>query len=258
MKKTVFRRKRILARLLLLVFLIVSFAVPVSAYDIPEPTNDFYVNDCAGLLSKESYDYIMNINVELQEKTKAQVVVATIESLDGTDLETYATEMFRKYKIGDSKEDNGILILLAHKDRKIRIEVGYGLEGAINDAKAGRIMDNYMIPYLKDDLWDPGILNGFDAIVQEICDEYGVEIENNAPVEYKSQRSTTKGADAETYFYVALLIFVLIIAIVSRNSGSGSSGFGGGGFSGGGGGFSGGGFSGGGGSSGGGGASRGF
>lgn len=247
--------------MLLLLIILVTLAVPVSAYTIPEPTNDFYVNDCAGLLSDESYNYIMNVNVDLQEKTKAQVVVATIESLEGADLEEYATEMFRKYKIGDKKENNGVLLLLAYEDRQIRIEVGYGLEGAINDAKAGRIMDRFMIPYLKDDLWDEGILNGFDSVVLEISNEYDVEIESNAPVAYKSkteEENSGSGFDGETYFYLALLIFVIIIAIFSKNSGSGgggsyssrSGGFGGG--------YSGGGFSGGGGSSGGGGASRGF
>lgn len=245
----------------LLLIMLVTFAVPVSAYTIPEPTNDFYVNDCAGLLSDESYNYIMNVNVELQEKTKAQVVVATIESLEGADLEEYATEMFRKYKIGDKKENNGILILLSYKDRKIRIEVGYGLEGAINDAKAGRIMDEYMIPYLKDDRWDEGLVNGFDAVVQEICKEYDVEVEMNEPTRFKSSdqsSGSSSGIDAEGMFYIILLVIILILAFIGRNSGSGgggsyssrSGGFGGG--------YSGGGFSGGGGSSGGGGASRGF
>lgn len=249
------KRKQGIARVLLTLVLLLFFTVPVSASSIPGPTDDFYVDDFAGLLNDDCFNYIMNIAVELEEKTGAQVVVATVESLDGSDIETYANEMFRKYGIGDAKENNGVLILLAHGDRKIRIEVGYGLEGAINDAKAGRILDNYVIPYLKDDRWDEGILNGFDAVVQEIAKEYDVEISSNLPVEYERHEGTSD--NTETYLYVALLVLVIIIAIFSKNSGSGGYGGStrsyGGGYSGGGSSFSGGG-----GSSGGGGASRGF
>lgn len=165
--------------LILSVFLCITSVVPVFALDLPEPTAAFYVNDTADILSEENEKYIVETNEDLYKKTGAQVVVVTIKSLGGTSIEEYANELFLTYGIGDAKKNNGLLFLLALDDRECRIEVGYGLEGVINDAKAGRIMDKFMIPYFKNNEWDDGILNGFDYVLDEICQEYEIDIEHN-------------------------------------------------------------------------------
>ena len=95
--------------------------------------------------------------------------------------------MFRTYGIGDAERNNGVLILISEEDRKIRIEVGYGLEGVINDSKAGRILDDYVVPYLKDDLWDDGILNCFNAVVKYIQKEYDVDCGANEPLQRQGE-----------------------------------------------------------------------
>ena len=161
--------------------LMLGISVPAAASDIPEATSDFYVNDFADILSQSTKDYIIEANKDLNAKTGAQIVVTTIDTLNGEDIETYATEMFRSYGIGDREKNNGVLFLIVSGDRKLRIEVGYGLEGAINDAKAGRILDTYVIPSLQNDEWDKSILNGFQAIAEETAAEYGVEIGADAP-----------------------------------------------------------------------------
>lgn len=161
--------------------LMLSISIPAVASDIPDATSDFYVNDFAGILSQSTKDYIIEANKDLNAKTGAQIVVTTIDTLDGEDIETYANEMFRSYGIGDREKNNGVLFLIVSGDRKLRIEVGYGLEGAINDAKAGRILDTYVIPSLQNDEWDKGILNGFQAIAEETAAEYGVEIGADTP-----------------------------------------------------------------------------
>ncbi len=161
--------------------LMLGISVPAAASDIPEATSDFYVNDFADILSQSTKDYIIEANKDLNAKTGAQIVVTTIDTLNGEDIETYATEMFRSYGIGDREKNNGVLFLIVSGDRKLRIEVGYGLEGAINDAKAGRILDTYVIPSLQNDEWDKGILNGFQAIAEETAAEYAVEIAADAP-----------------------------------------------------------------------------
>ena len=79
--------------------------------------------------------------------------------------------------IGDKKKNNGILFLVSTGDRDVRIEVGYGLEGKLPDGKTGRILDDYVIPYFRNDDWDNGIKNGFNAIIQEVCEEYDVTID---------------------------------------------------------------------------------
>ena len=153
-----------------------------NVYGVVRPTASFYVNDYAGLLDTNTEQYIINVNTSLESQTGAQVVVVTVPSLDGEALEEYATTLFREFGIGDKTKNNGVLLLLALEERMFRVEVGYGLEGALNDAKTGRIQDNYIIPYLKEDKWDEGIKNGFDAIIQEVCKEYNITVTSDEPI----------------------------------------------------------------------------
>lgn len=160
---------------LILTFLLLVFIPDVSAK--VNPTSDFYVNDYANILSSSTKDYIMEKSVALNKADGTQIVVVTVNSLDGEAIEDYAVELFRDFGIGDAKKNNGILILVSVNDRELRIEVGYGLEGIINDGKAGRIRDKYMIPYLKNNNWDEGIKNGYDAIYAEIVKGNNLDLE---------------------------------------------------------------------------------
>lgn len=236
-----------------------------SAAKIPEPTKKFYVNDYAEVMDQATEDRILDMGSRLQKTDGAhgaQVVVLTVKSLGGRTLEEFALQVLRTWGIGDKEKNNGVLILLALDERESRIEVGYGLEGALNDAKTGRIQDQYMIPYYKNDDFNNGLMQGYSAIVQEICKEYGLDASQferpyGLPLE---ERSDGRGSVVE--FIVSGLVFLLVVIGGSlRRGGRGGRGggfwfFGPGGF--GGGGFGGGGFSGGGGSGGGGGSSRGF
>lgn len=180
-----------------IIFLILAFLLLVfipGVYAKVNPTNDFYVNDYANILSSSTKDYIMEKSVALNKVDGTQIVVVTVNSLDGEAIEDYAVELFRRFGIGDAKKNNGILILVSVSDRELRIEVGYGLEGIINDGKAGRIRDKYMIPYLKNNNWDEGIKNGYDAIYAEIVKE------NNLDLEYVDY-------DSEDYDLIYQLLF---------------------------------------------------
>ena len=149
--------------LIMLIFTILAFYY--TTYAVVSPKTNFYVNDYADVLSEETENYILNSNIDLQSKTKAQIVVVTVKTLDGKTIEEYATELFREFGIGDKEKNNGVLLLCSTGDRMFRIEVGYGLEGALPDGKTGRIQDQYIIPYLKNDNYDEGIKNGFSAIL---------------------------------------------------------------------------------------------
>ena len=92
------------------------------------PTSEFYINDFANVLSNETKKYILDNSATLCEKTKAQVVVVTVNSLDGKDLDDFSLELFRSWKIGDKDLNNGLLILLSINDRKVKVEVVTGLE----------------------------------------------------------------------------------------------------------------------------------
>ena len=147
------------------------------------PTLKFYVNDFANVLSESTEQYIVNVNTSLESQTGAQIVVVTTQNLQGQTLEEYATHLFRSYGIGDQTKNNGVLLLLAYEERQFRIEVGYGLEGALNDGKTGEIQDLYIVPYLKEENWVAGIKNGFDAVVQQVCKEYQITVTSDKPVD---------------------------------------------------------------------------
>ena len=233
------------------------------ALNLPEPTNKFYISDFANVLSDETENYILNQSNALNEKTSAQVVVATVNSLENVSIEEYGVSLFRKWGIGNKDKNNGLLILLAPNERKIRIEVGYGLEGKINDAKAGRFINDYAVPYLKNNDWDSGIYGLYTVILSEVYSEYGMEVPES--VREVSEKIKDYDQDAMDNMVTIFIVVVVIgfsallpFIIKKRHHGNnfydGFGGdFGGGGFSDGGGNF--GGFGGGGGSSGGGGAS---
>ena len=179
------------------------------------PTSNFYVNDYAKLLSSDTKNYIVNMNQILYNITGAHIVVVTVPNLEGDSLEEYATELFRKFGIGDKTKNNGVLLLLALEERQFRVEVGYGLEGRLNDAKTGRIQDEYIIPYLKNNNWDEGIRNGFNAILQEVSNEYGVHIESaeniNTQVEFADLNK-----DTDLKFIFAILVISIILGALTR------------------------------------------
>lgn len=245
------------------------FVLPVSAANkYPEPTSRFFVNDFADVIEQAAEDEIYSKAAALQEKTTAQVVVVTVNTLDGEEPADYALGLGRQWGVGQEDEDNGVVILLAKTERQIYIAVGYGLEGALPDSKTGRIIDVYGLDYLKKDDFSAGLLEIFGAIVNEVYIEYGEEPEEGyTPIEDTDEETLEEyGARVAASWVIMLAIVILFILIFGRRRRGffwfgGPGGFGGGfgGFGGSSGGsFGGGGFSGGGGSFGGGGAGHGF
>ncbi|MDO4563710.1 MAG: TPM domain-containing protein [Clostridia bacterium] len=241
---------------ILMLFAAMLVAVNAFAADIPEPETDFYVNDFANVLSNETKTYMVNASAQLAEQTNAQIVVTTILSADGENIESYSLRMAREWGIGGGDENNGVLILVATEDRKSRIEVGRGLEGALPDGKTGRIQDEYMITFFAQGDYEAGIRAGFDAVMSVVCDEYGIELPDGCV----RPEGIDDDSDMSVNIFGVLAIVLLVIIISSHNkggkngtrttwtnSGNLGGGFGGsggrGGFSGGGGGFSGGGSS---------------
>jgi uncharacterized protein len=112
-----------------------------------------------------SPDVVANLNFELSKfDGTAQIAVLVIDSTFPQTIEEYSINLAEEWKVGYNGEDNGVIIVLATEDRKVRIEVGKGLEGTIPDAVAGRIMDEYMVPDLKNNDWDSAITKGVRAL----------------------------------------------------------------------------------------------
>jgi uncharacterized protein len=203
---------------------------------------------------------------DLDDKSTIQLVVATVRSLQGRDIETFANELFRYWKIGQAKKNNGVLLLVAPSERKVRIEVGYGLEGTLTDALSNVIINGAIIPRFKAGDFAGGIERGVDGIISVLTTDAG-EWQPRTTVRTDDNQSIL----AQLMPLIFFLLFIFIVRAMARQANRGPGGLtrrggrtifipssGGSwsdwGGSGGGGGF-GGGFSGGGGSSGGGGAS---
>jgi uncharacterized protein len=229
------------------------------AFAVNYPALTGRVVDQANVIPAASRSAIEPKLVDLESKSGIQLVVATVASLEGQEIEPYANALFRNWKLGEKLKNNGVLLLVAPKERRVRIEVGYGLEGTLTDALAKVIITNAITPRFKDGDFGGGISRGVDDIITVLTTDAS-EWEKRPSLRLDSNqvpRDPTNGV------VIILIIVVIILLIVSRGfrhfvyilllsggpGGRSSSGdFSSGGFSGGG-------FSGGGGSSGGGGAS---
>ncbi|MFJ5716102.1 TPM domain-containing protein [Neobacillus sp. NPDC093127] len=232
--------------LLLVFFTFLLGAANALAEDvqIPSPLGDIYVQDFAHVLNETEKAELINLGRSLENRTTAQVAVLTVPTIGDRTIEEFAVEAFRKYGIGNKKENNGVLLVLAMKEQKVRIEVGYGLEGRIPDGKAGRILDENTVPYLKNQQPNNAVVATYKVLVKEVLAEYGVEGE--AQTEPKNE-----GIGIPPWLLIIIVVVVvfldvkffggtltyLLLSILSRGGGRGGGGSrgGGGGSSGGGG-----------------------
>ena len=150
----------------------------VTASDLlAKPAQRAYIVDTAAMVSAEDAAQIAKIGAELRSKTKAEVVVVTVPTLGDMDIESYENELFRSWGIGDARLNNGVLLLIAKDDRAFRIEVGYGLEGAITDGYAGSVLDAMKGEFRKEN-YSPAILQAYVTLAQKAAAEYGVGLES--------------------------------------------------------------------------------
>ncbi len=241
--------------LLLLSLLGALWASPLLALEVPEHTGP--VVDLAGVLSRGDQSKIAASLLQFQQTYGPQLQVLVVPSLEGESIEGYSIKVVDKWKLGAKGKDDGVLLLVAIESRKVRIEVGRGLEGDLPDVIAGRIIRTGIVPFFKQGQTGAGILVGLGMIAESA----GGKLENvPAPRLHKAERS--KGSLGYLLFIGmfliaplfgrrrrggvggALLSGLLMGAAMSGGRHGGSGGFGGGGFGGGGGGFSGGGASG--------------
>ena len=232
---------------------LVSTVIAAAAITFPSLTGR--IVDQANIISAETRNTIEPKLVDLEEKSGIQLVVATVTSLEDQEIEPYANELFRSWKLGEKTKNNGVLLLVAPNDRRVRIEVGYGLEGTLTDALSKVIIANAITPRFKAGDFSGGIARGVDDIITVLTTDAS-EWQKRPSLRLDSQQATDPGAWLLVVGLFVLGIFLVVspgfrwlflnlllnVALsAGRSSGGGLS--------------SGGGFSGGGGSSGGGGAS---
>jgi uncharacterized protein len=231
-----------------------SAAAAETVKDLPQPTS--YVSDFAGVIDAQSRASIENIAAQVESKAHATIEVVTIHSLDGQSIDEFASDLEEKWKVGPKATDKGVLMVISVGDNKDRIEVGYGLEGVLNDAKVGDIRRS-MNP-----LWDrgergPAILYGVEQVANDIAGDAGVTI---TPPDQQIQQPQVQYSQPRHHSnWFGIVFFIIFLLLIFRGGGGSRGGWfwfllgsimgggrgggygGGGGFGGGGGGFGGGG-----------------
>jgi len=253
--RSIDRRSVTAWRLIAVAAALLWFAVAAVAQTFPALTGR--IVDQANVISADARRTIEPKLVDLETKSGIQLVVATVNSLEGQEIEPYANALFRKWQLGEKTKNNGVLLLVAPKERRVRIEVGYGLEGTLTDALSKVIIVNAITPRFKAGDFSDGILRGVDDIITVLTTDAS-EWEKRPSLRLDNQPAS----DPINWVIILIVIVVVVLLIVSPGFrwvffnvvlnillSSGGSGSSSGGSSGGGG------FSGGGGSSGGGGAS---
>lgn len=222
---------------------ILLLCTSVAALDIPRL--DGYVNDQAGMIPAATELKLEQYLEQFEQTDSTQIAVLTLTSLEGEDLSDTAIRVAEQWKLGQKQSDNGLLLLIAKEDRKIRIEVGRGLEGRMTDLLAGRIIDGEISPYFKQGDFSGGIIAGVLSMGEAVRGEY-----TGTGKRQKKKRSSLGWLTMLLFLAPGLLPFGgrrrrSMFWMGGGFGGGGFGGGGGGGFSGGGGGFGGGGSSGG-------------
>jgi uncharacterized protein len=180
------------------------------AFDFPQLTGR--VVDEANVISPVVRQSIETKSKELEDKSGIQLVVATVKSLQGSDIESFANQLFRSWKLGEAKKNNGVLLLVAPTERKVRIEVGYGLEGTLTDALAQVIIAGTMVPRFKANDYSDGIARGVDGIITVL----------NTDADEWHAKPKVRSEDEESLFDILypILLFLVVIFIFRHMVGS--------------------------------------
>ncbi|MDP3980244.1 MAG: TPM domain-containing protein [Chlamydiota bacterium] len=246
--------KRHLFISILMPLLFFSLLTEIAAKDAP-PRPSAYVNDFAHLLPAEAKSGLEKLLLLVEQKTSAEICIVTINTIGDEEIESYAVNLFESWGIGKKGKDNGVLLLIVPKIRKVRIEVGYGLEGALPDGLCGDIIRNDMVPFFKNNDYASGITQATISIVKILEKEYKADIFSSLENPLSIPKKPSRNKNTAIPGLISFFMLIMMSALFGRHkkgrtyynrtvhwSGAGSrsgfsSGFGGfgGGFSGGGG-----------------------
>jgi uncharacterized protein len=191
----------------LILFVLFFFAcVAVRADDINKISPTGYVTDLAGVIPSATRDRLESLCTELQQKTGAQLAIVTVRSLDDRPVEDYAVDLFKHLGVGAKKDNTGALLLLAPNDRKYRIEVGYGLEPIINDARAGDA-GRAMVPFLRQNDYGSAVEIAAWQLAKYIADDKGVTLSGNPPARRVVNIPSQRGSPIGLFLGLFILIF---------------------------------------------------
>ncbi|ENN94328.1 TPM domain-containing protein [Bartonella vinsonii] len=169
-----------------------------------------YVNDVAHLLDNTTKQNLTEKLTELEEKTGDQIVIVTLPTLSGHDIETYSNSLFRTWRLGQQQLNNGVLLVIAPNEREVRIEVGYGLEGELTDAISSVIINTFILPNFRKGNYQKGVIEAVHAIINVITEsnsEFSFRIREKAKI-VEAQR---KQAEKEQMIINTIIVLVFLI-----------------------------------------------
>ncbi|RMD92772.1 MAG: TPM domain-containing protein, partial [Calditrichaeota bacterium] len=179
----------------------------------PKPVG--FVNDFAGVIPPEYRMKIQQICEEVKQKTGAEIAVATVKTVGDMDYTEYSIRLFETWRIGEKGKDNGVMLFLTMKERRVRIEVGYGLEGIIPDITAGRILDQLVVPEFRRGNYGAGMLKGVQAVAQLIGRANNVQI-TGIPANLTRRVTRKRHRSRPSSLLYLLLFFFILPALFSR------------------------------------------
>jgi uncharacterized protein len=218
-------RKIQLIRIALLPCLLLFSAELASAQDIKTIHPSGYVTDLAGIIRPEAKNRLEALCTEVEQKTGAQMAIVTVQSLEGSSVEDYTVNLFKQLGVGSKKDNRGVMLLVAPNDRKYRIEVGYGLEPVINDARAGDA-GRAMVPFLRANDYGTATVVAAKQLAKYIADDAGVTLSGLPP---PARNRDGGGGSRFPVFWVILIAVIVFFRAISSVSGRGGRGSGGGG-----------------------------
>jgi uncharacterized protein len=190
--------------------LLFSFFVCSASASTPEPPEipRDYVVDLAGVVPEEIQVRLNAYLKELEQKTTAQVLVLTVQSLDGQSIEEFSVDTFKRWKLGQKGKDNGVLIVISEKDRKYRLEIGYGLESVLPDSLVGSIGRDYLVPYFKKGDYGSGVYTATVVVANTIASHEGVQITGMPGVRRTNGARTNRPLGS--FQTIAVIVFAVI------------------------------------------------
>jgi len=201
-------------------FILVCLVLPfISAQQLPKPSG--FVNDFAGVLKEQDALSIEKLAAAVKEKTGAELALVTVMSFAPyASIEEFSAALMNDWGVGERGKDNGVLFVLAMSERESKIEVGYGLEGAIPDSAAGRILDTAVIPAFREGDFSGGLLKGYRTIAAYVAKEKGVDIESFDLPQIKKNEGLRHSYGRFVFFIFFIFAFIAIIVsqvMVRRN-----------------------------------------
>lgn len=190
------------------ILLLLIFSFSLSAQNTPpRPSPPRLVNDLAGILSEAERGELEKKLVLYNDSTSTQIVVVTIKTTGDYTIDQVALNILHDWGVGDKKKDNGIVILAAVDDRKVNIQTGYGMEGALPDALCGRIIDRLIVPNFKQKNYYEGFNQATDAIIERAKGEYKNDQAGDSP-----------SGTSVLIFLLVIGVFIFIIIYSNRNN----------------------------------------